>query len=49
MEPGGRAEKLGNEYERLWGVEQLFRVLAGDAQWVRPEGRGADEKGVDLW
>jgi len=49
LEPGGRAAKLGNEYERLWGVHQMFRVLCGEAVSVLPEGLGPDERGVDVW
>ena len=49
LESGGRADKLGNEFERLWGVLQLLRVLHGEAVSVLPEGLGPDEKGVDLW
>lgn len=48
-EPGGRADKLGNEYERLWGVLQLLHVVGGEATSVLPEGLGPDEKGVDIW
>lgn len=49
VEPGGRANKLGNEYERLWGVFQLLQVVGGEATSVLPEGLGPDEKGVDVW
>jgi hypothetical protein len=38
-EIGGRADKDGNEFERLWVVEQAFRVLQGEAtsiQWELP-------------
>lgn len=49
VEPGGRANKLGNEYERLWGVLQLLHVVGGEATSVLPEGLGPDEKGVDVW
>lgn len=49
VEPGGRANKLGNEYERLWGVLQLLHVVGGEPTSVLPEGLGPDEKGVDVW
>ena len=49
VEPGGRADKLGNEYERSWGVLQLLLVVGGEATSVLPEGLGPDEKGVDIW
>jgi len=49
VEPGGRANKLGNEYERLWGVLQLLHVIGGEATSVLPEALGSDEKGVDIW
>ena len=45
LEPGGRADKLGNEFERHWGALQLLRVLAGEAISVFPEGLGPDENG----
>ena len=49
LESGGRADKLGNEFERLWGVLQLLKMLHGEVTSVLPEGLGPDEKGVDLW
>jgi hypothetical protein len=49
VEPGGRADKLGNEYERLWVVRQLLLVLQGEAHSVLCEGLGDDERGVDVW
>lgn len=49
MEPGGKADKLGNEYERLWVVRQLLLVLQGEAHSVLSEGLGDDERGIDVW
>jgi hypothetical protein len=49
MEPGGRADKLGNEYEQLWVVRQLLLVLQGEAFSVLWEGLGGDERGIDVW
>jgi hypothetical protein len=42
MEAGGRADKLGNEYERLWVVRQLLLVLQGEAFSVLWEGLGGE-------
>src|SRR5262249_22518736 len=33
-ESGGRADKLGNEFERLWAVRHLIEILAGKAAAV---------------
>ena len=49
LEPGGRAEKHGHEYEHLWGALQLLRVLNDEAVSVFPEALGDDKEGVDLW
>ena len=49
MELGGRADKLGNDYERAWVVRQLLLVLQGEAESVLWEGLGDDERGVDVW
>lgn len=49
MEPGGRAEKLGNDYERLWGAHALLSILDGEATSVLSEPLGEDEPGVDFW
>lgn len=48
MEPGGRADKLGNEYERLWVVYQMLGVLSGDVTAVTWEPAGQDAEGVDV-
>lgn len=44
---GGRADKFGNEFERLWVVRLALKVLHGELQCLRweplaPEGRGID-------
>jgi hypothetical protein len=48
-EPGGRADKLGNEFERLWIVRHLIELVAGKAMAVRIEPPGDDERGTDFW
>src|ERR1044071_4412011 len=48
-EPGGRADKLGNEFERLWTVRHLIQLLAGSAVSVRIESLGDDERGTEFW
>lgn len=48
MEPGGRADKLGNEYERLWVVYQLLRVLRGEVTAVTWEPAGPEAEGIDV-
>ena len=48
-EPGGRADKLGNEFERLWAVRHLIEVIAGKAMTFRIEALGDDEKGTEFW
>lgn len=48
-ERGGRAEKLGNRYERWCVARQLLLLLRGDVVSVTLEGLGDDECGVDLW
>ncbi|MHC4329881.1 MAG: hypothetical protein ACYSWW_17335 [Planctomycetota bacterium] len=49
IEPGGRADKLGNKYEKLWVVKQILRVLIGEAKSVLWEGLGKDKEGIDVW
>src|SRR4051794_39184317 len=46
---GGPADKLGNEFERLWTVRQVIDVLAGQAVSVRIEPLGDDERGAEFW
>jgi hypothetical protein len=47
--PGGPADKLGNEFERLWAVRHLIEVLSGKAISVTVESLGDDERGVEFW
>lgn len=49
MERGGRASKLGDNYERLWAVRHALMVINGRFQSLLWEPIGADENGVDLW
>lgn len=49
FEPGGRADKLGNRYERRWTAKQFLRLVNEEIQSVTIEAIGDDEKGVDLW
>ncbi|MCY2977340.1 MAG: hypothetical protein NTU79_01580 [Planctomycetota bacterium] len=49
MEEGGRADKLGNEYESLFVVQQMLLVVAEEAESIKLEGLGEDEQGVDIW
>ncbi len=48
-EAGGRADKLGNEFERLWAVRHLVELVAGKATAVQIECLGDDEKGTEFW
>ncbi len=49
MEKGGRADKFGNEFEKLWVVDQaLCRVMRGEATALRWEPVGPEGEGVDL-
>lgn len=49
-EPGGRADKLGNEFEKLWAVRYLIDLVAGAAVSVRIEclGPGLVPKRMEL-
>jgi hypothetical protein len=47
--PGGASDKLGNEFERLWTIRQLIRVVAGNAVTVTIEALGDDERGTEFW
>lgn len=47
-ETGGRADKDGNEFERLWVVDQAFRVFQGKATSVRWEPPGKTGFGMEL-
>ena len=48
-ESGGRADRLGNEFERLWAVRHLVELVAGRAAAVRIECLGDDERGTEFW
>lgn len=48
MRSGGVADKLGNRYEAKWLVQQLLRVIAGDAESLRYEGIPADFDGFEF-
>ncbi|MFI5399329.1 MAG: hypothetical protein ACHQ9S_27690 [Candidatus Binatia bacterium] len=48
LEIGGRADKLANEYERLWVVNLALDVLHGDAAWIYWEPAGDQGQGVEL-
>ena len=48
-EAGGRAGKLGIQYEQRWVVRQLLKTLAERIARVRVEPLGHDEHGVDVW
>lgn len=47
-EIGGRADKDGNEFERLWVVEQALRVLQGEATSLQWEPPGKAGFGMEL-
>jgi hypothetical protein len=48
-EPGGRADKLGNEFERLGAVRHLIELVEGRATSFKMEALGDDEKGTEFW
>jgi len=48
-EPGGRSDKLGNEFEKLWTARHLIELLSGRATSVRIECLGDDERGTEFW
>ena len=48
-EAGGRADKFGNEYERLWVVWHLIELIAERATSVSVEPAGEDERGTEFW
>lgn len=48
-EPGGRADKLGNEFERLCAVRHLIELVEGSATTFKLEALGDDERGTDFW
>jgi hypothetical protein len=47
--PGGPSDKLGNEFERLWTIRQLVKVISGEAVSVTIEALGEDERGTEFW
>ncbi|HEV2845212.1 MAG TPA: hypothetical protein VG477_10230, partial [Thermoanaerobaculia bacterium] len=47
-EIGGRADKDGNEFERLWVVDQALRVLQGKATSLQWEPAGKSSYGMEL-
>lgn len=49
FELGGRADKLGNSYEIKFVIYNMIKVLEGKLDYVKYEGLGIDEDGVDLW
>ena len=42
--PGGRADKQGNEFERLWTVRHVLELISGKHLSVRIECLGDDER-----
>ncbi|MCU1233764.1 MAG: hypothetical protein JWP63_1731, partial [Candidatus Solibacter sp.] len=48
-EAGGRADKLGNEFERLWAVRHIIELLSERATSVLIEPPGDDERGTEFW
>ena len=47
--PGGPADKLGNEFERLWAIRHLIQVIEDRARSVTIEALGNDERGTEFW
>ncbi|OXR40497.1 hypothetical protein B7C42_07436 [Nocardia cerradoensis] len=45
---GGESDKIGNRYEELWTAARLLDVLAGEAEWLRPEPLGDLGKHVEF-
>lgn len=45
---GDEANRLGDDYERLWIADSLLDVLAGDARSVTVAAFGPDGSGIDL-
>ncbi len=48
MARGGRPDKLGYEYERLWVVRQCLRMLDGDASTLQWEPLGEKGNGIEF-
>ncbi len=49
VESGGRASKLGHEYERAYATQFALYLLNGRVTSLCCEPSGDDEPGVDLW
>lgn len=47
-EKGGRADKLGNEYEKNWIIYNLLKVIQEKPSYVIIEPSGDKEDGIDL-
>lgn len=47
-ELGGRSDKFGNEFERLWVVSLALRILDGQATRLRWEPLGFEGDGSDI-
>jgi hypothetical protein len=46
---GGAADKLGNQYETLWAIDQLMRIVDGEADRLTPEPHDPDEsRGIEF-
>ena len=46
--PGGASDKSGNQYELLWTVVNMAKVLSGEAQSISLEPVGDDGQGVEF-
>lgn len=49
LEKGGRADKFGNEYEKLFTVKLLLKLIEEEVASVTVEPVGDEEDGIDLW
>jgi hypothetical protein len=47
-EPGGRADKFGNQYEEKWVIHQLLRVIEEQLDYIIVEPVGEAQEGVDI-
>ena len=48
-ESGGRAGKLGNNYELNWIVLKLIDIVSEKIEAIKVEAIGEEEEGVDVW
>ncbi|HED64474.1 MAG TPA: ATP-binding protein, partial [Planctomycetes bacterium] len=48
LELGGRADKFGNQYERLWIIRQALRMLEGEAVSIHWEPLGDEGEGIEF-